>query len=398
MDPETFLLSLSESRECKDSFYKRRSINKENAWLFKFDGTSFRDHPFLRPFKNFIRERLEQEALDIDALIQCMMENSWATYAIETFMPRKQGLSQIEFMARVDQTGTLTPFVDEVNMDLLASIVEMYIFDTFCQSSFDLHDVCEHEIFTYETNQGGLTKVNGASFKNDALIFDGKAYYYNPLLPITKINDLDSVPGFATIITSIPGHYDILYRIDEQLSLPEKEYSDELHLAHEKIRGPQFRFDGSNFKLSKTITVHYDPDSLAKLLVVVKKNNERTDEEFWHVEIETLPAPGKNGNDVITTFLHGLYYPNNDCFIHIDIARNQYNKDIYQQKYADTKNGIPVDMYTSSKDLHYKLWCIQNGHFSKETWYNLAIVSLNEPYQTLLNEILHDEIGAEDEP
>lgn len=56
--------------------------------------------------------------------------------------------------------------------------------------------------------------------------------------------------------------------------------------------------------------------------------------------------------------------------------------------YTDTQNGIPIDQYTETKDLHYKIWCIENGEFTEETWYKLMIVSLCEEYQVLLNEIL----------
>ena len=62
--------------------------------------------------------------------------------------------------------------------------------------------------------------------------------------------------------------------------------------------------------------------------------------------------------------------------------------EVYLDKYADSQNGIPVDQYTEIKDLHYKIWCIENGEFKKETWYKLMMISLPNQYQELLNEML----------
>lgn len=33
-------------------------------------------------------------------------------------------------------------------------------------------------------------------------------------------------------------------------------------------------------------------------------------------------------------------------------------------------------------------WCIENGRYTREVWYNLMTASLNEKYRTLLDEIL----------
>ena len=133
-----------------------------------------------------------------------------------------------------------------------------------------------------------------------------------------------------------------------------------------------------------------DDKSMAKLLMVIKKREDQnTKEEFWHIEIETFPYVEIGKNFVITTFLHGIYYPHRDVFTHIDYTKNQYSGSEYLQKYADSVDGKPIDQYTTCRELHYKIWCIENGEFAKETWYKLMIVSLSKVYQNLLNEILN---------
>ncbi len=49
---------------------------------------------------------------------------------------------------------------------------------------------------------------------------------------------------------------------------------------------------------------------------------------------------------------------------------------------------MSIDTYTSSNELHYKIWCIEGGKYSRETWYRLMVVSLNQEYVELLDEIL----------
>ena len=123
-------------------------------------------------------------------------------------------------------------------------------------------------------------------------------------------------------------------------------------------------------------------------MVIKKKEDQNTKEEFWHIEIETLPYKENSDGHMITTFLHGMYYPKRDVFTHIDYTKNQYSGSIYVKKYADSVDGMPIDQYTETRDLHYKIWCIENGEFSKSTWYKLMYISLEDKYQRLLNEIL----------
>ena len=123
-------------------------------------------------------------------------------------------------------------------------------------------------------------------------------------------------------------------------------------------------------------------------MVIKQDIDQDTGENFWHVEIETLPYKEASAGCVITTFLHGMYYPSSDKFTHIDYTKNQYDNEVYLQKYSDSQNGLPIDQYTENRKLHYKIWCIENGAFTKETWYKLMIVSLPEIYRKLLDEML----------
>jgi len=183
----------------------------------------------------------------------------------------------------------------------------------------------------------------------------------------------------------------ILLRLDDRLALPEEQAISYSTLNFEKYRGPQFHFKDTLLKTSKTISVHFNGKTMDKLLMVVKqKFDEKENKSFWHIELETLPYRNREskGKYCITTFLHGMYYPDEDIFTHIDYTKNQYDIDTYLNKYSDCNEDMPIDTYTSSNELHYKIWCIEGGKYSRETWYRLMVVSLNQEYVELLDEIL----------
>lgn len=177
--------------------------------------------------------------------------------------------------------------------------------------------------------------------------------------------------------------------MDERLSLPETEYHDYSGFVHAKFYGPNLNLTNINFQNNKEIIVHMDPETSDKLLMVIKRDYDKiTSENFFHIEIETLPCLTSETNHIITTFLHAMYYPQRSVFTHIDYTKNQYSYKEYLHKYQDSKNGIPIDHYTASKKLHYKIWCIENGEFSKDMWYKLMAISLKDNYKKLLDEIL----------
>ena len=233
--------------------------------------------------------------------------------------------------------------------------------------------------------------VDGVEFKRDYFVFEGKAYLYSILTNTNTMRFGDTMPAFARIITEQVKDGNILLRLDERLALPINQAISYSTLNFEKYRGPQFHFKDSILKNPKTITIHIDENTADKLLLVVKRkvdNNSKKD--FWHIELETLPYRDttSKGKYCITTFLHGMYYPEDDCFTHIDCTKNQYEMSEYIKKYSECEPDIPVDLHTKSNELHYKIWCIENGRYTREVWYNLMTASLNEKYRTLLDEIL----------
>lgn len=199
-----------------------------------------------------------------------------------------------------------------------------------------------YSLVTDDTKQGGpymsllqldydgLSVVNGVVFHNDYFVFENKAYLYNILTNIIPVSFGDVMPGFARVISEQREVGNILLRLDDRLALPEEQAISYSTLNFEKYRGPQFHFKDTLLKTSKTISVHFNGKTMDKLLMVVKqKFDEKENKSFWHIELETLPYRNREskGKYCITTFLHGMYYPDEDIFTHIDYTKNQYDID-----------------------------------------------------------------------
>ncbi|MBQ6380953.1 MAG: hypothetical protein IJJ41_05075 [Clostridia bacterium] len=388
MDLELFFLELSNSQECQKILPICWTISGMGVYYAKKHDRCI--EPFMFPLINHVKNIMRKENIDVDQVINYIISNDRTCSflcLIPNYFKRKKYLSYEEFLTKTIEQKIITPFIDDINYDSVALMISVFVIDNLCTKIIDINLLVKNEQFIYPTNQYGLTKVNGAIFKKDGLIFKEKGYYYNVFTNKSMINPYDESVGFAKLIEETAG-CDILYRIDENLSVPKNDFHDFTGICFEKFRGPQFCFDKSILKQYKTIIVHYDKETFDKLLFVIKKDVDKiNNSEFWHIEIETLPHVRETNERVITTFLHGIYFPLKKHFTHIDYAKNQYNGEIYQKKYCDCQNGISIDHHTESRELHYKIWCIENGIFTEELWFKLMLISLPEKYQALLNEM-----------
>lgn len=372
MEAEEFFLTILDSKECKNAFYRRQSIDDRMFFFFEPSTGKFDFDVYFIDFKTYLLSYLKETDISY--------------------------LKLLEYMAANDETnliplifgGLYTERNKEPDMNYFITILEVYILDNLLQGRSSIKDIVKDEEFLYPT-RNCMSLINGAVFKQDGLLFDGKAYYYNQYINKQPEELSDSVPGFAKIISELKGDFDLLYRLDERLSLSIQDYFDYTGAKFGKVRGPQFSFSNKLIHARKTIIVHQDDDTNDKLVMVVKKiPKEKEGEEFWHVQLETIPYPATK-KDQVTTFLHGLYYPSQKIFTHIDCTKNEYSYELYEKKYRDCSGDIAIDAYTETNGQHYKLWCIENGCFQIETWYKLFFLSLTNEYQLLFNEMLEIE-------
>lgn len=378
---DEFLLDITETAEYKRIEYLIFSIRMNYLHYMAISRiVKFEIPKYLENLIGIVIDKFNESGISTVDMLQYMLDNdinNWIHYYAYTF---------IIPVAKGEENEAVNDL-----SELYAFVLTGYILDTFREKRIDIKNLVEGQVLAHKTNQYDLTVVDGVEFKRDYFVFEGKAYLYSILTNTNTMRFGDTMPVFARIITEQVKDGNILLRLDERLVLPINQAISYSTLNFEKHRGPQFHFKDSILKNPKTITIHIDENTADKLLLVVKKkvdNNSKKD--FWHIELETLPYryTASKGKYCITTFLHGMYYPEDDCFTHIDCTKNQYEMSEYIKKYSECEPDIPVDLHTKSNELHYKIWCIENGRYTREVWYNLMTASLNEKYRTLLDEIL----------
>ena len=378
---DEFLLDITETAEYKRIEYLIFSIRMNYLHYMDISRiVKFEIPKYLENLIGIVIDKFNESGISTVDMLQYMLDNdinNWIHYYAYTF------IIPVE-------KGEENEAVNDLS-ELYAFVLTGYILDTFREKRIDIKNLVEGQVLAHKTNQYDLTVVDGVEFKRDYFVFEGKAYLYSILTNTNTMRFGDTMPAFARIITEQVKDGNILLRLDERLALPINQAISYSTLNFEKYSGPQFHFKDSILKNPKTITIHIDENTADKLLLVVKKkvdNNSKKD--FWHIELETLPYrdTASKGKYCITTFLHGMYYPEDDCFTHIDCTKNQYEMSEYIKKYSECEPDIPVDLHTKSNELHYKIWCIENGRYTREVWYNLMTASLNEKYRTLLDEIL----------
>ena len=374
----TFMLDVIDSSEYQSVEYLVFSIRKQFLnYMSASRLKQFEIPAFLDPLVDTVIDLFNQSGISTVDMLQYMMNNdvnNWVHYYAYAFIiPVAQG-----------QKNECVPDLN----DLFAYVMTGYILDVLRETRINIEKIAQGEVLLHETNQYGLSIVNGVDFNRDYFVFEDKAYLYGVLTNTTPLQFGDSMPGFARLICDEVSDGSILLRLDERLALPKEQAISYSTLNFEKYHGPQFHFNQTSLKSPKTITVHIDEGTLDKLLMVVKQDYDQVaDKPLWHIEIETLPhlIEDKGIEHRITTFLHGMYYPEDDLFTHIDCTKNQYDGERYERKYTE---NAPVDLYTENNNLHHKIWCIEQGHYSRELWYKLMVVSLEERYCKLLDEIL----------
>ena len=378
---DEFLLDITETAEYKSIKYLIFSIRMNYLHYMAISRiVKFEIPKYLENLIGIVIDKFNESGISTVDMLQYMLDNdinNWIHYYAYTF---------IIPVAKGEENEAVNDL-----SELYAFVLTGYILDTFREKRIDIKNLIEGQVLSHKTNQYDLTVVDGVEFKRDYFVFEGIAYLYNILTNTNTMQFGDTMPAFARIITEQVKDGNILLRLDERLALPINQAISYSTLNFEKYRGPPFHFKDSILKNPKTITIHIDENTADKLLLVIKKkvdNNSKKD--FWHIELETLPYgdTASKGKYCITTFLHGMYYPEDDCFTHIDCTKNQYEMSEYIKKYSECEPDIPVDLHTKSNELHYKIWCIENGRYTREVWYNLMTASLNEKYRTLLDEIL----------
>lgn len=253
-----------------------------------------------------------------------------------------------------------------------------------------LQDVYALEQLNNNRDKYDLTNVSSATFERQGFCINNTYYLYNIFFD-TSIGEAGAlVPQAINIFRSIK-NVEIYMRCDQTLAVPASEKVCTASWDMQKWRG--ITLDIGNIESficsTKETIVHYDPESMNKLLILVKPES-TNGVKFYQITVEELWNPESANsamNYMLTNCIHGCYYPVNQSFDHVDFSVNQYNLPLYSKKYQDAvaTTTVPIDQYGES---HYKVWCIKSPMIPKDNWAQLVICTLSEPFRRLFAEAI----------
>ena len=279
--------------------------------------------------------------------------------------------------------------IDEQRLILLFIFTLM---EGFAHRIHDINEIVSHEKLILSIDKYGLSDVTNAEFERQGFILNDKYYLYNIFLDTSIGSPIANAPKTIEIIRNIKPPVQILMRCDENLAVSYSQMVSTATVDFQKWRGITLNFDNitGQMKSGKETIVHYDPQTLHKILVYVKRGADETGVEFYHVNVEQLWNPDifVGAEDVIiTNYVHGTYYPAHKTFEHIDFSVNQYSREIFEAKYRDAEKltGVSIGVYGN---LHYKVWCARGDNLIPAVWADLVCASLDAPFRNIFMETI----------
>lgn len=256
-----------------------------------------------------------------------------------------------------------------------------------------ISEICRHEVLRDPHNKYGLSLVNEAKFLRQGFIVDGRYYLYNVFFDTTIGAATDDVPYTIKIINEEIPTRKLFLRCDEKVAVPADRMISTATMDSQKYRGITIDFgDIEKLVNKKEIIVHYNPEHLNKVVMIIKPDRDRDGRSFYHIEVEELWNPDRARDSfVITNYVHSQYYPDKKVFNHVDFSVNQYSKTIFEEKFRDavTDTEVPIDKYG---DEHYKIWCVESDAIEISTWSKLVCATLDEPFRDLFIEMFSKKI------
>lgn len=288
---------------------------------------------------------------------------------------------------KISYSGTFSIDEDRLILLFIFTLIECFTYRIHA-----INEIISHEKLTQPTDKYGLCDVTEAEFDRQGFILKDKYYLYNIFLDTSIGSPIAYAPKTIEIIRSVKPPVQILIRCDENLAVPYSRMVSTATVDFQKWRGITLSFEKitEQMKSGKETIVHFDPQTLHKILVYVRRGTDGNGLEFYHVNVEQLwnPVIFEGTEDVIiTNYIHGTYYPVREAFEHVDFSVNQYSREVFEAKYRDAEKitGISIGEYGN---LHYKVWCARGSNLTPAVWANLVCASLDAPFRKIFTETI----------
>lgn len=305
------------------------------------------------------------------------------------------GRSEIEHMIAVgDAIEGRINFLDNftIDYDRLIYLFVLSLIEDLAYRIKDVNEVVMNEQLEEPTDKYGLTDVSKAEFEKRGFILEDKYYLYNIFFDTSIGSPISQTPNSIDIIQNIETDIEIRMRCDRNLAVPVNKMVSTATVDFQKWRGITLEFDNIKDQMinGRETIVHYDEETMHKILVYIKQGTDETGKEFYHLNVEQLWNPDMLTSEeevIITNYVHGTYYPEIETFEHIDFSVNQYAVDVYKAKYLDAKEttGVSIGEYGN---YHYKIWCIRGENLTPQIWSNLVCATLDVPFRSIFMETI----------
>lgn len=360
-----------------------------------FPVVSFVDHikKYLNDFNN--QEEILRYCLGVNLDKPKFNDGSRMYIANSGEVVNSNNRSEMEHMVAVSKAiqGEIN-FTDNftINNERLAYLFILTLVEEQINKIECLNEIVDREQLLQTSDKYGLVNITDAKFERQGFVLENEYYLYNIFFDTSIGNPMSAIPNTIDIMCNIQSKIEIWMRCDSNLAVPVEKKISTAGVGFQKWRGITLDFGNIKEQLQngKETIVHYDEETMNKILVYIKQDQDEMGNDFYHFNVEQLWNPDVIRPDeeiIITNYVHGTYYKDTEMFEHIDFSVNQYDVDIYIGKYQDSKEatGISIGEYAN---FHYKIWCIKGEDLTSQIWANLVCATLDIPFRKIFMETI----------
>lgn len=235
------------------------------------------------------------------------------------------------------------------------------------------YSIGAHEIFSVPLEElpkaadekYGIVLLDEKSSVNHQGVFLGsKFYYYNPLYG-NRRDAKEPPPLIRLLVEQKERENSVSLRLDNTIGVPIDYYKPIMRHFSEVFQGREINLDDIQFPFHPGNSEYfcvYNPETMKKIQF---KISHRKDSEHW-IEVEELWDIHDNDDQslFITKYLHSIYNPLTENFVHIDGSFNFYFREKYKVRIKQQINA--------HADLHVKQWLVE-GEISVTDWARLIV-------------------------
>ncbi|MEK4058502.1 MULTISPECIES: hypothetical protein [Paenibacillus] len=245
---------------------------------------------------------------------------------------------------------------------------------SFLNKTLDIYEIFTVPLETLPDDADskyGVVLLNDKSSANHQGVFHGKQFfYYSPLYGARR--DAATPPPLIMLLTEqMTNNNTVSLRLDQTIALQKEHYKPFMRFFFEVYQGREINLDNIQFPIHSGTSEFfcvYNPETMKKVQFRI---SHRKDSERW-IEVEELwDIHGREENQLfVTRYLHSIFNPLTNKFVHIDGSFNFYNNEKYKVRVNQQINA--------HANLHVKQWLVE-GEISVLDWAKMILHFFDDP-------------------